>query len=299
MSRDNSNQAEHSCFYTTEEIKDLNIPLAEYITEIPEPKQCQFCGKTLYHQGALFMGKIMSIMNKPMRCDCEAAISYWEKQDAIEQERLKKEQQEKEAKELLEKFKRAGIDKRHIDCAFNNYRVNKDNPQQVKAYEQMKNYLLNYDQFAKQGRGLYVEGTYGTGKTHLVTAIAKERVRQGDKVRIKTPTDLLLGIRSSFDSKNEDRERDIIQWYQTIDLLILDDFGKQKTTEWGMAVLYEIINYRYAQMLPTIITTNFNETSLIEALSSKDVDRSKIESIISRLHETTDVVTMAWIDFRG
>ena len=278
---------------------ELDIPLASYIDKIPEPKKCEFCGKTLYHEGAFFMGKIMSIMNTPQRCDCQQAVSYWEEQDRLKNERALKEQEEQKKKELLNKYKRAGIDKRHLHCAFNNYRVDKENLKQVTAYEQMKDYLIHFADKAKEGRGLYVEGTYGTGKTHLVTAIAKERVRKGDVVRIKTPTDLLLSIRRSYDDSSQQQEQEVVNFYKKVDLLIIDDFGKQKTTEWGMAILYEIINYRYSEMLPTIITTNFNEEALVEQLSGKDIDRSKIASIISRLHETTDVVTMAWADFRG
>ena len=83
---------------------------SSHIEKLPEPKICEFCGRTLYHEGCLFMGKIMTIMNTPQRCNCEQSVAYWKERERIEQERSEREQKEKEHKELLARYKKAGID---------------------------------------------------------------------------------------------------------------------------------------------------------------------------------------------
>lgn len=66
-----------------------------------------------------------------------------------------------------------------------------------------------------------------------------------------------------------------------------------------MSTLYSILNDRYEDMRPTIVTTNYNAESLIGALTPKGFDNTKIMAIISRLRETSTVMTMAWEDARG
>ena len=66
-----------------------------------------------------------------------------------------------------------------------------------------------------------------------------------------------------------------------------------------MSTLYSIFNARYEDMKPTIITTNYNADSLIQALTPKGYDNTKIVAIISRLRETSTLMTMAWKDIRG
>jgi DNA replication protein DnaC len=64
-------------------------------------------------------------------------------------------------------------------------------------------------------------------------------------------------------------------------------------------VLYSILNDRYEEMRPTIITTNYGEQQLIARLTPKDGDKRNAEAIISRLHVSNVVVIMDWADYRG
>lgn len=284
---------------TTKEIREYNLPISPNIENVPEPVQCEFCGKTLYNEAVYLFGSVVCIRKTPQRCTCEKAVEYWKAFDESETERKEVERIEKEHELYLKRCRKAGIDKRHMGCSFKNYRVDRNNEQQVRAYEHLKDYVIHFDEFATEGRSLYIEGTYGTGKTHLACAIAKALIKKGKTVICKTPTELLQSIRNAYDDNPYLSEQQIVDRFKKIDLLIVDDFGKQKPTEWGMATMYDILNYRYGEMLPTIITTNFNEEMLIQALSGNGVDRSKIESIISRFHQSADVVTMAWSDHRG
>ena len=81
-------------------------------------------------------------------------------------------------------------------------------------------------------------------------------------------------------------------------MLIIDDLGKEQCTDWSISTLYSIMNDRYENMLPTIITTNYNSEDLARALTPKGYDNYKAKAIISRLKEVSKVLTMAWEDAR-
>jgi DNA replication protein DnaC len=70
--------------------------------------------------------------------------------------------------------------------------------------------------------------------------------------------DIFSEIKSTFDNKEGKTEQEIIKFYREVPLLVLDDFGTRKPTDWVYDVLYLIINYRYEWMLPTIFTSNLN-----------------------------------------
>lgn len=112
------------------------------------------------------------------------------------------------------------------------------------------------EEFARQPKGwLLLEGGYGCGKTHLAAAIANFSVNQGIPTLFITVPDLLDSLRFAFG----DPETTFEQRFEEIrnaNLLILDDFGTQNATPWAQEKLFQIINYRYINKLPTVITTN-------------------------------------------
>ena len=95
------------------------------------------------------------------------------------------------------------------------------------------------------------------------------------------------------------KEYEVLDVYKSADLLIIDDLGKEQCSDWSMSTLYSILNDRYEDMKPTIVTTNYNTDDLVNALTPKGYDNTKIVAIISRLRETSVVMTMAWGDIRS
>ena len=190
----------------------------------------------------------------------------------------------------------SGIKKRFQQRTFSNFLC--DTPGRKKCYEIAKEYADHFAYHKAKGDGLYIEGTNGTGKTHLAAAIALQLINEGVPVICKTSSDLLLDIKRSFDD-NSINEVQVLDVYKKVDLLIIDDLGKEQCSDWSMSTLYSILNDRYEDMKPTIITTNYNTDGLANVLTPKGFDNTKIIAIISRLRETSTVMTMAWEDIRG
>jgi len=117
------------------------------------------------------------------------------------------------------------------------------------AFNQAHHYAQN------QKGWLLLQGGYGCGKTHLAAGIANFAVEIGVPTLFLTVPDLLDMLRFSYDSENttfEERFDEI----RNASLLVLDDFGTQNATAWAQEKLFQIVNYRYINKLPLVVTTN-------------------------------------------
>lgn len=266
----------------------------------PPDEKCEFCGRVLRHEGVVFADTVMLWNPNAERCTCERAARKWAEYDA-EQERIKQEEQRNIQRLRMESrittlLGNSGIKKRFAQRTFEAFV--QDTPARKQAYAVAKAYADYWDVHAADGTGLYIEGTNGTGKTHLAAAIALQLIRQRRvPVICKTAGDLLLDIKNAFDSAGA-TEKQVLDVYKRVDLLIVDDLGKEQCTDWSISTLYSILNDRYEEMRPTIITTNYNSDDLARALTPRGFDSLKVQAIISRLREVSQVLTMAWEDYR-
>ncbi len=111
-------------------------------------------------------------------------------------------------------------------------------------------------QYASSLNGwLLLQGGYGSGKTHLAAAIANFAVSMGVPTLFLTVPDLLDTLRFAYDSTDTTFEERFEQ-IRNAELLVLDDFGTQNATGWAQEKLFQIINYRYINKLPLVVTTN-------------------------------------------
>ncbi|MDT0493132.1 ATP-binding protein [Streptomyces griseus] len=138
-----------------------------------------------------------------------------------------------------------------------------------------------------EGSSLLIAGPTGTGKTHQAYGAIRGLLAAGVRLRWEavTAADLYARLRprSGFDSERE------LQALAKCPLLLLDDLGAAKTSEWTEELTYRLINHRYERMLPTLITTNLPTPELRTALGDR---------VASRLAEMTERVILTGPDRR-
>lgn len=247
----------------------------------------------------------------PERCDCSQANAFWKAFD-IEQEKAKRKEKIQEKQEHVKKridrlIKNSGIRSRFLNRTFERFKVNADNE---KAYKIAKHYAENFDSYLpkvtgnkitepmNEQNGLFITGGYGTGKTHLATAIANELLSKGTAVICMTMIELLGRIKQTFDNSEAGSEAEIMRIYEDVPLLIIDDIGSEQPTEWGISKIYEIINARYEGYMPTIITTNYSGDDLIKRMTPKDGDNRNASKTLDRLKEMCIGLVMDWESYR-
>lgn len=138
-----------------------------------------------------------------MRCACEKAVAYWQEYDRKQAEEKARKEDEERRRAMQSRIDRllgnSGIKKRFQQRTFPNFRT--DTPGRQKNYRVAKEYADNFAYHKAKGDGLYIEGTNGTGKTHLAAAIALQLIGEGIPVICKTSSDLLLDVKKAFDNE--------------------------------------------------------------------------------------------------
>jgi DNA replication protein DnaC len=119
-----------------------------------------------------------------------------------------------------------------------------------------KAYLRAREYAAQPCGWLLLFGAYGVGKTHLAAAVAHLALQRGEQVLFAVVPDLLDHLRATFGPASEVAYDERFELIRTVPLLVLDDLGTESATAWAREKLYQLINHRYNEQLPTIVTTN-------------------------------------------
>lgn len=152
-----------------------------------------------------------------------------------------------------------------------------------KAYNKCLAYCDTYRD--SERNSLLIVGGYGSGKTHLAASISNRLMDNGIPVLFDTFDGHLNRLKLEFHGgKNV-----YLQQMQTVDMLVLDDIGKEKQTEWSQSIMFSVINYRYEHLLPIIMTTNLTNEALAEYLGG---------AVWSRLCEMCNGVKTTSGDYR-
>jgi DNA replication protein DnaC len=134
-------------------------------------------------------------------------------------------------------------------------------------------------QFAQTLNGwLLLQGPFGCGKTHLAAAVANFAVEMGVSTLFITVPDLLDSLRfgySDVDATFEQRFEEIRQ----APLLVFDDFGTQNATPWAQEKLFQIMNYRYINRLPLVVTTNLSLSEIEGRIRSRLQDPELVSRV--------------------
>jgi DNA replication protein DnaC len=166
----------------------------------------------------------------------------------------------------------SGLPKAYMNKTFDNY----DAGINIKAIERIKQYLKNKEW--RDGYGLFITGPVGCGKTHIASAIVHELAKENIYTLFVFVPDFLDEIRASYHEDEEDgydRENPFELAKQST-VLVLDDLGTEKITEWAREKLLQLINYRMNNKLATIITTNLSMNDISERLGERIQSRLKL-----------------------
>lgn len=128
----------------------------------------------------------------------------------------------------------------------------------INAKKSVANYINNFEKFVDYGKGLYFySATRGSGKTRLAVSLGNVLLKQMHKqVKFVTSIDLLNEIKSTFDDKSEYTQSQLIESINGVDILIIDDIGVEKPTDWVNEVLFGIFDNRMKYKKITIFTSN-------------------------------------------
>jgi DNA replication protein DnaC len=203
----------------------------------------------------------------------------------------------------------ARIPRRYEHCELTNYDTDFPgaNPSLAEAHFVATNFAKKCD--PRGDKGLLIIGKIGTGKTHLAVGIIKELIlNRGIPCLFYDYRELLKEIQNSYNSTVQTTELDVLRPVFEIDVLVLDELGAVKPTEWVWDTVSLILNTRYNDNRTTIITTNFEDQPAAAVAGSLSPARaaSRVETLgdrigermRSRLHEMCRIVSLDGTDFR-
>jgi len=142
------------------------------------------------------------------------------------------------------------------------------------AVNEVRAYVDDLDARLQEGRGLWLFGDTGTGKTSLAMLISKAALEAGRTVAIYSLPKLLARIRRTYDSApGGDSYLSFFEQLTSVDLLHLDDLGAEKRSDWVLEQLYALVNERYEAQRSIVITTNLQHEELEEQIGPRTVSR--------------------------
>jgi DNA replication protein DnaC len=180
------------------------------------------------------------------------------------------------------------------------------NPSLSGALEKAMAFCSGYPHLGPdEGLGLLFSGDNGVGKTHLAVAVLRELAEsKGARGQFWDFHELIREIKSSYDPETKTTELQVLEPVVEMDVLLLDDLGAWKMTDWMNDTLFYILNSRYMAKRPTIITTNYQDVTREEAIAADALRRREFlverigQRLRSRLMEMCLVVRMQGADHR-
>ena len=241
-----------------------------------EGAKCGFCNKKLKPVGLSYLyANVNHDMVEYERCDCSEAIAFWKQYDSKQNEKEK----QRKYREIINKiYKDGSIKKKLKYCNFLNFDRFKDNQEVLTT-------LIKYTHLCTENKvkdGIIIYGSIGYENTHLAASIANEIIRNKKIALLERTSSITDRIKESF-NKTVTTESEIMELYSNIDMLIIDDFGSETISKWALERLYRIINNRYENELPIVITTRYTREELMEKIAIEN--RKLAEEFIQILYK--------------
>jgi DNA replication protein DnaC len=189
--------------------------------------------------------------------------------------------------------KAALIPRRYSECSFQNYKATQGNASQLLAF----NYAFRLvREYPAVDRGLLFMGTVGVGKTHLSVAILRGLMEKGVPCLFYEFGSLLKEIQNSYNPVSQISELKVLTPVFEAEVLVLDELGASKPTDWVRDTMMQVINTRYNDRKMTIFTTNYLDKRQHEP---DEVLETRIGvRLRSRLFEMCKTVVIEGEDYR-
>ena len=197
------------------------------------------------------------------------------------------------------------IPRRYKHCELSNFEHEGSFRSLAKAHMASMRFV---EEFPVESAGLLMTGPIGCGKTHLAVGIAKELISQKHVgCLFYDYRELLKEVQNSYNSSVQVTELEVLQRVFDAEVLILDELGAAKPTEWVWDTVSHILNTRYNDKRTTIITTNYKdlppagtelEGRVVRARTEETLGDRIGERMRSRLHEMCRFVRVEGEDFR-
>lgn len=199
----------------------------------------------------------------------------------------------------------ARIPPRYLPCAFTNFdcypeRGGTRNDSLWRALRECEEYRQAYP--LVDGKGLLFLGDPGVGKTHLAVALLKGLIEKGAEGLFTDYQELLKRIQGSYDRTAHTAERTVIAPILETEVVVIDDLGANRITGWVEDTINYILNYRYNEKKPTLLTSNLSEHLSTGSAGSRTTQPNFEERlgprVASRLHEMCRLVRVVADDYR-
>ncbi len=214
---------------------------------------CKTCNERIDGKPIPMLNKLM-IFRISCKCGRDRAEQEKQREKQIEQERLRQ---------------NCFISRNQISYTFENADENTDD----KIIKKAKNYVKHFEEMRKDNVGLLLYGNVGSGKTFIACSIANAIITEYSyTVKMRNFAQILNDLQKG--GFNLDRN-EYIEQITNSTLLILDDFGIERNTEYALEQVYNVINARYLKARPTIITTNLN---------FKDLEQEQEDIMLGRIY---------------
>lgn len=141
-------------------------------------------------------------------------------------------------------------------------------PEQIRV---VRRFVGQVEENVDAGRGIWIMGDVGTGKTTLAMLVSKAALDVGKTVAIYSLPRLLNLIREAIEE--DDGVVGFLDRLASVDLLHIDDVGAETRTDWALEQLYSIVNSRYEDERSIVMTTNLDPTKLSEQIGARTVSR--------------------------
>src|SRR3989344_1435394 len=224
----------------------------------PPPTICKRCGGKSEPKFITILG-----WRRQEHCEsCSKIVAEERERETADRERKEK---------IVRLFETSGMRGIMRDMTFDSF----NQQRRGKIYEAAKRYAEDFT--PQTNTGLILFGKAGAGKTHLAVAIARYVIEQKQiAARVARTVELLADIRQTFsehDGYRAESEIELIRKFTSVSLLVLDDLGAEKISDWVKEVFYRIIDERWLEQRPVIVTSNLNIKELEEKIGDRVVSR--------------------------